>query len=506
MDFRSERQELLPPWTHHQPPAQTSVMPKKSRTKLQKMIVQRKTLHQSERSDGVQPDALAETQSLGPWRRSPPDANREHSVGGECRHWLPSPSLSQQSAQSNSLPELRFMLEGDQVDSLRRDSKCAKAPTRPFVSTFRRFPSVGHLIQICESRNEVPDRTWGLKFRSRTLLNFDPTGLNSRHYVNEDEPCRPSRPNVPSSSPRPRDWRTPSSFSHSPSKCPSGTRSSGLGRSDAPSTPPKSSGSQVFPQIIIDGSSSPALSTSAPGLNGHRTQTEALEPWKRSELASALTRHPTTILRGESWDPGAAPRRAPIREEPQDRPRARNDVQRVSRQESWHGDESVVPISSTCSRIDNVENVEEERSGVCSLVYRSSIRIMVRPERSSGQTASGGPARACSAERAVHDMAEKVANKVRKESIGVLHRTIVKEQFRLPGDLMEKMPSATNSPYMVRKSPSKIGVQESPEREIIAQDESTPGKITHQMSVASMVQRFERDTSVDRARTRGASH
>lgn len=86
---------------------------------------------------------------------------------------------------------------------------------------------------------------------------------------------------------------------------------------------------------------------------------------------------------------------------------------------------------------------------------------------------------------------------------------------------MEKMPSASNSPMTPRRRQSRISnivqnIQHQDEQ--IQQQSSRAGtttttgnplldKFRHQLSVASMVQRFERDrdTSSDRARTRAGS-
>lgn len=60
----------------------------------------------------------------------------------------------------------------------------------------------------------------------------------------------------------------------------------------------------------------------------------------------------------------------------------------------------------------------------CDLVYRSSIRIMVRPEGVVVQP------RASSEERNGHSGAVAAAVRERKESLGVMQRSVVKEQFR----------------------------------------------------------------------------
>ncbi len=76
---------------------------------------------------------------------------------------------------------------------------------------------------------------------------------------------------------------------------------------------------------------------------------------------------------------------------------------------------------------------------------------------------------------------------------------------RLPEDLLEKMPSASNSPATPRRRRSRIS---SLAQAIAAASDSVkaggsgPDKFRHQLSVASMVQRFEKTD--DGERTRGA--
>ncbi len=93
--------------------------------------------------------------------------------------------------------------------------------------------------------------------------------------------------------------------------------------------------------------------------------------------------------------------------------------------------------------------------------------------------------------------------------------------YRLPEDLLEKMPSAANSPMAPRRRNSRISslaqalqqqqieqqMQQQQQQQQDPSQTATPAgkggtplsdKFRHQLSVASMVQRFERDTSLDR--------
>ena len=72
--------------------------------------------------------------------------------------------------------------------------------------------------------------------------------------------------------------------------------------------------------------------------------------------------------------------------------------------------------------------------------------------------------------------------------------------YRLPKDLTEKMPSATNSPIFGRRSVAASTVAGG-SGELGAL--TLVGKARHPLSVASMVRRFERDSSLDAPRTRG---
>jgi hypothetical protein len=82
-------------------------------------------------------------------------------------------------------------------------------------------------------------------------------------------------------------------------------------------------------------------------------------------------------------------------------------------------------------RGDDEDVSGEEECAAQQLVYRSSVRIMVRPETA----ASARPRRASSEERNGHAEAagtdpEANGSARRDSTIGLPHRAIVKEQFR----------------------------------------------------------------------------
>lgn len=445
------------PTGHHLAMAST----KKSRTKLQKLIVrQRRTLHQPEYSDGV---SIENDVDDGDGPENLVDASHDNRMQSDGCHHLYNqgpaslPTLEDQSKSNNSssLPELRFLLEGERVDSFRLKSEPS---TNRFVSTFQRFPSVGHLIQICESRDEA---TLGLKFRSRTLLNFDdPIKTKSRHSVRSNSPgiraqftpgALSSLPSSSSSSfpspfkgfrgalkppPPPPSLRSPPPPTTSQPRCASVSVQPEVGnhqvlhprcswgseQSDSDYRARKRRGSfRPSPVHAQFRSHAHKCAPQAPTLDERKTHDDIDDDHEEEgEMEKDFgERRPLRQLRQRRSEE----RRPGITEFHKTSPVP------FSRNEALLSDESAFEDSD--NHLNSSEDGQWGESGESSsqLVYRSSVRIMVRSERSSAQTASGHP-RSCSAERAVYDVAEKVANKVRKESIGVLHRTIVKEQFR----------------------------------------------------------------------------
>ncbi|CAB4053959.1 Death-associated protein kinase 1,Death-associated protein kinase dapk-1,Myosin light chain kinase 2, skeletal/cardiac muscle,Myosin light chain kinase family member 4,Myosin light chain kinase, smooth muscle,Serine/threonine-protein kinase 17B,Death-associated protein kinase 3,Serine/threonine-protein kinase 17A,Myosin light chain kinase 3 [Lepeophtheirus salmonis] len=112
---------------------------------------------------------------------------------------------------------------------------------------------------------------------------------------------------------------------------------------------------------------------------------------------------------------------------------------------------------------------ESSQHSSVKLRYRTSIRIMVRPDH-------------------IHNTRSE---KYMGNNNPIPIRAIVKEQFRLPRDCSEKMPSASNSPIMSRKNyhrphPSQLA------NSIDPTSLPPPGtEEIEELSVASMVRRFE---------------
>merc|ERR1712223_603495 len=191
---------------------------------------------------------------------------------------------------------------------------------------------------------------------------------------------------------------------------------------------------------------------------------------------------------------------------------------------------------------ENFDPDKCEKSRKRPICYRSSIRIMVRPENllqmqqqgphhsnpviprsnslegisssSSSSSSSSVSENARSAKKmsaaslarhkiSTHESPEG-DNTFSDMSSENTQPLIVKEQFRLPKNLLEKMPSATNSPLIGRKSIPTIpipgvsanlnecdvsGANTESTEQLVSQKNRLP------LSVASMVRRFERDSS-----------
>ncbi|XP_040563624.1 uncharacterized protein [Lepeophtheirus salmonis] len=144
---------------------------------------------------------------------------------------------------------------------------------------------------------------------------------------------------------------------------------------------------------------------------------------------------------------------------------------------------------------------ESSQHSSVKLRYRTSIRIMVRPDHIHNT-------RSESAERTDRRKNSKFMGKGNMGNNNPIPiRAIVKEQFRLPRDCSEKMPSASNSPIMSRKNyhrphPSQLANSIDPTslpppgtEEIEEVSKEILRKISRhhnqQLSVASMVRRFE---------------
>ncbi len=114
--------------------------------------------------------------------------------------------------------------------------------------------------------------------------------------------------------------------------------------------------------------------------------------------------------------------------------------------ELWLGEEGEVVTADESYTADCVaegsEEKEEEESYKSSLVYRNSVRIMVRPDAAAAGAAVAGAAAAAHPPPFVRSSSEErngggdgagssnVPTVKRKESLGVMQRTVVKEQFR----------------------------------------------------------------------------